>query len=305
MCHDVLDKDHVYFENHGDYLTNGALRLIRQVHHSYKINKVAKLPLKKVWYPYNLDESKISQSAKNVFIVFDSNQQVYNEAYLHYLKNKFNGHLVLMLVNTISSIKSHDPNFFNKVYDRIFTTDLKDSRDYNYQYLPGLYSKTQVNEDPSSKNDLFFIGANKGRLEFLHEIAKKMEYNDVHYSINIIGVEEKDQLDFEDLHYNNRMNYQQVLHETQSTNCILEVVQEGQSSLTLRAIEAIVYNKKLITNNEWTKESAFYNPKYIQIYNNVDEIDVDFIKEKVDVDYEYDHLYSPLRLLERIEKLLG
>jgi hypothetical protein len=87
------------------------------------------------------------------------------------------------------------------------------------------------------------------------------------------------------------------------TNCILEVVQNNQAAVTLRTLEAIYYGKKLLTNNKNIKKYSFYNPKYIQVFSDVNEIDFDFVKKKIDVRYEYHNECSPINLLKYIVRM--
>ena len=49
-----------------------------------------------------------------------------------------------------------------------------------------------------------------------------------------------------------------------------EIVQPGQGGLTIRTLEALFYNKKLITNNESITEYDFYNADNIFIYKEQD-----------------------------------
>ena len=67
------------------------------------------------------------------------------------------------------------------------------------------------------------------------------------------------------------------------SNCILDYNQEGQVGLTLRPMEALFLEKKLITNNKDIKNYDFYNPSNIFILgeNNIEDI-----KEFINKPYE-------------------
>lgn len=82
----------------------------------------------------------------------------------------------------------------------------------------------------------------------------------------------------------------------------MENVQPGQSGVTLRYYEAIVYNKKLLTNNKFVKRLPFYNPKFMYIYEKVEDIDIEWIKKEEMVDYKYNDEFSPVKLIEDIKK---
>lgn len=83
------------------------------------------------------------------------------------------------------------------------------------------------------------------------------------------------------------MPYEVVLKRTLEANCVLEIVRPGQVGFTLRTFEAVVYNKKLLTNNEHIKEFQFYNPSYMKVFKSVEDIDWKWVKERNAVNYHY------------------
>ena len=62
-----------------------------------------------------------------------------------------------------------------------------------------------------------------------------------------------------------------------NTDCIVEVVKEGQTGVSLRTCEAIAFNKKLLTNNVQIKEMPFYDSRFISVFTDSDEIDTEFV----------------------------
>ena len=71
---------------------------------------------------------------------------------------------------------------------------------------------------------------------------------------------------------------------------------------TLRALEAVILNKKFLTNNKRIVDLPFYNPKYIQIFDNPEKIDFEFIKREENINYHYKEECSPTRLIEKIHE---
>ena len=70
-------------------------------------------------------------------------------------------------------------------------------------------------------------------------------------------------------------------------------MQIGQSGVTLRSIEAILFNKKLITTNKSIKKYDFYNPNQIFILENENYSDIikflhtKFTPAPLDILYQY------------------
>ena len=86
---------------------------------------------------------------------------------------------------------------------------------------------------------------------------------------------------------------------------ILEVVQEGQVAPTLRPYEAVIYNRKLLTNNPNIKKFPYWDSKYMRYFSCVEDIDWKWVKDNTEVDYKYDGRFSPNKLLEDICIRLG
>lgn len=93
-----------------------------------------------------------------------------------------------------------------------------------------------------------------------------------------------------------------MISEVLKCNCILDALSPGQTGVSTRYYEAVCYNKKLLTNNKDVLNFPFYNPQYMKIYQNPEDIDWNWVKERVPIDYHYDKRFSPLRLLEWVEQ---
>ena len=89
---------------------------------------------------------------------------------------------------------------------------------------------------------------------------------------------------------------QQPLHCPQLRDAI-----QFQKALTLRPYEAVVYNRKLLTNNRSILDFKYYNSRYMQLFERAEEIDWDWIAADTEVDYGYQGDYSPRKLLELLE----
>ena len=62
------------------------------------------------------------------------------------------------------------------------------------------------------------------------------------------------------------ISYSENMNNISKTRCLVEIVQDGQAGLTLRALEAMFLHKKLLTNNRRINEFEFYNSNNIFIY---------------------------------------
>lgn len=87
------------------------------------------------------------------------------------------------------------------------------------------------------------------------------------------------------------------------SNCILEVLIEGMTGATLRYNEAVCYNKKLLTNNKNIVNLPFYDPRYMRVFDSPDDIDVEWVRKQVPIDYHYDGRFSPTHIIDEILEL--
>ena len=104
-------------------------------------------------------------------------------------------------------------------------------------------------------------------------------------------------------YYKKWMPYEKVISQTMATNCIFEVLQDNQYGQSLRYFEAVCFNKKLLTNNKNIKNLPFYNEKYMKIFEEIDDIDYDWVKKREEINYNYNNEFSPIFLIDKIDEL--
>jgi hypothetical protein len=147
---------------------------------------------------------------------------------------------------------------------------------------------------------LFFLGLDKGRLSSLTSIYEKSIQKGISTDFTIINESIEEFTKKGLVVQNKRVSYADSINKLQNAGCILEIVSPDQNGLSLRAIEAIVFNKKLITNNKAILNSPYYNKKYMSYFEFINDIDFDFILNTVVVNYEYNGDFSPIKLMESI-----
>ena len=174
-------------------------------------------------------------------------------------------------------------------FDRIYTFDEHDCQRYGINFLPQFLSFTSKQYVTSKENSViqktntcFYVGEyTPFRADLLSDIElnlKKYSYlSDFHL------VAKENVTNYPICCKNDKLTYIQNLKKTQESDVIVEINRPEQSGLTLRALEAIFFNKKLITNNKKIIEHEFYNPKRVFIWGN-DSVDSfeDFLKGSVE-----------------------
>ena len=193
----------------------------------------------------------------------------------------------------------------NTLFNQIYTVDEEDAKMYGFKYNLTPYSKIEMDEE--TKYDIYFCGATKNRQLLVIDIAKKFK-NRVKTKWDLFYIKENEKnldelkglLDIKKI--SNMKVYRDTLKYVAQSNCILELITEEQSAkYTLRDYEAIVYGKKLLTNNKNIFDFPYYDSRYMKYFKSVEDIDVDWLKNREHVEYLFgNELFSPTKLLYRI-----
>jgi hypothetical protein len=278
-----------------------ALTVLHHIHFSFAINRKIQLPFQNVWKAlYSLETVRFDSVKKYCVIYTDVSAARTDLKYLAKLKERKNITMVLVMVNTMArrgSLIEKRMAFF----DLIYSFDQRDCDKYGFIYHPTNYSMVDM-ENEAVVNDAFYVGVSKGRAETIAAVQKRITSQGGKAEFYISGLESGEKKR-EGIHYDHWLNYRQVLDYIRTSNCIVEIMDGKQEGVTLRTMEAICYNKKLLTNNPVMRESKYFRTGNIQVFENPDEIDVDFVKNQEKVDYEYEGEFSPIHLIEHINHL--
>ncbi|POD95602.1 hypothetical protein BV924_14820 [Pectobacterium odoriferum] len=214
---------------------------------------------------------------------------------------------VLLLKNIVSYNKKFNINEAKNTFNKIYSFDEEDCRKYNLELLNQMFPFTIERaslflESNHIKEiyDVYYLGKEKNRRKEINETYDILKKSDLNLKFLIFTENKKE---------NNRYNFIQKpipyienLINVINSKAVLEVNIEGQSGLTLRALEAIFFNKKLITNNISIMNYDFYSPNRVFILgvNNLSHIN-EFLEKKIErVNQNILMNYSPDFILKKI-----
>ena len=308
--HDVIFSD-LYNDNRVHVLRgqskipkNKLLKFLHRIHFSGRLNKFFEVPFKSIW-SYSLREIKWSKG-KKYYVVFQCNPAPISIQYLNELKESYDVSYFLLLLDSWNSVFVQKAMKYisANIFDAIFTFDETDAKIHNLHYCYVPYSLVNYDHDVDVvRQDLYFMGSNKGRLKIQHDIFELSMENDVSAYFRIVGVKREFQKFTGKIIYNSPILYSDSIEEVIGSNCILDILSSGQTGATLRYYEAVCYNKKLLTNNKNVVNLPFYNPDYIHVFEKPEDIDWNWVKERIPVDYHYDGRFSPTHLIDKIIEL--
>jgi len=141
-------------------------------------------------------------------------------------------------------------------------------------------------------HDFSFVGRDKGREEYLKSLKSSFEDNDLTMKINIRKNNKRDSI-----------CYEEYLTQICQARCVVDIAQKQQVGLSLRPLEAMMYKRKLITNNINVKKYSFYHPNNVYVVGDIYDVDdiSDFMeKPYVDVPENIKEEYSVEKVIEQI-----
>lgn len=242
------------------------LRILREI-----CFRIPFLP-KKCWYNYAISEKQYSY-----IIVFDT---LITSDFLNWLKKiQPHAHIHFAYMNMVGNARHILPTKIPQGIS-VWTYDEADRKKYNLHFFRNNpYFKCYVKPLTEPKYDVMFVGADKGRANYLLSLEKKL---------NLMGlrtcfiITKDGRFSKNKPFYKNPISYDELTTIVSESRSVLNVVMPNQTGVSMRDIESIMFGVKLITTNKSIKEKDFYHPNNIFELDglNVDGI-LDFLKKPV------------------------
>ena len=273
------------------------------LHYTYRFD----IPFKFVWgrfyalhkYPFQPEETYI------VLFMNGSFRKHFDRHYLEKIKRKHpNVKLALLLFDHSTYFGAIRCLQMRDVFDYAFSFDVEDCRKYNMEKFYTCFSIPEnLQKEKRLESTAYFVGSSAGRLDLLKRTFAKITKEVENCKFYITEVPETETTPISGVIYNTPIPFQQEMQMAYNTNCVIEVMKPNQTGITLRVCEAVLFNKKLLTNNKSIKQLPFYDARYMSVFSDANDVDVDFLKAELDVQYDYHGEFSPVRILERIIQL--
>lgn len=166
-------------------------------------------------------------------------------------------------------------------FDYIFSFDSRDCEKYGFYFRPSFYlNEIEQNKIEYSKRkyDIYYVGRLRSRerykmIEEFYNYSQKINLN-CYLKLYINKELEKYLPDnyIKDLIIKEMIPYDKNIDIIKNSKCVLDLNVPDQEGLTLRSIEAIGSETKIITTNTLIKEYDFYNDKNIYCIEKIEDI---------------------------------
>lgn len=175
---------------------------------------------------------------------------------VRYLKHRWPGSRVIVWYrNPVSA--SLPPDALDRSACELWSFDPADCAAYGMGYNPQFY----IPRDPSpavSGPDAFFVGQEKGRGQVLARLEQALQAAGCQTRFCLVGVNSP------------RLPYREIVRQAASARVMVDCPCQGQTGLTLRPLEALFYQKKLITTSPGIRQQPFYHPDNIFVWGEDD-----------------------------------
>lgn len=268
ICFYDLRNDEKYIFMDGFY-SNKILDLLQKIMCSEFINSYYEIPFKEIFF---FKFPKINRNDEVFFIFLQNSRwllQYKNGKYIDYLhKNFVNGKIVLYLRDLVSNTKNYPYELLNRKCDYVISYDQGECKKFGFINVKSYYSQIVNPLNFNIQYDVYFCGKAKGREQELLKLYDKLSASGFICLFFITNVPKNKIIKRTGIIYNKSLSYKKNIELLCKSKCILEVIQNGSTGETLRVMEAITYNKKLISNNDELKKQDYYNPSQIIIYKD-------------------------------------
>ena len=159
-------------------------------------------------------------------------------------------------------------------YYRVWTYDEYDSQKYGLRLNKvSSYFKNYVKPKEKTEYDVLYVGADKGRGEYLLELESKMKAIGLRTKFIIVA---ERRLDKKKSYYQKRLKYTEIIDLIVKSKSILNVALENQMGVTVRDMESMFFDVKLLTTNKNIINTDVYHPNNVFI---IDGFNLDGLQE--------------------------
>jgi len=149
---------------------------------------------------------------------------------------------------------------------KAYTFDPRDAREFGIELTEQVFRHDPLPADAATPKDLdlYFIGTDKGRLPELVRWKDRFEQQGLRTHFHIVA-DRRTTYGTQDraLVTDACIPYASNLEFVRRSRCLLELLQGTQSGPTMRSVEALFFDCKLITNNAAIVDCEFYDPSRI------------------------------------------
>lgn len=316
---DVVGREDVCYVAGPQANKRGLGKMLYRAHFNKKLNSACQLPFKGLW-----NRSYFTPPFKDdkplCFVLFRDwvSPDAYT-GYIQWLKRRYPGAKFVWFLHDF--LENHNDFYtgavldiekYKQVFDLVFSCHPSEALQYGLIFHKVPISKL-FDESPVPECDVLFVGKDKGRLDRLTRIYDVLTSKGARCRFFVSGASrttvepEREGIVLLD----SPMPYRTSQEWISRSNCLLELRCDARAGETLRASEALIYGKKLITDYTALQDSPDFtadNIRFLASDDDAEGVELSFMTHTLNVSPEKTEAYrkqlSPAAFLEEIDTLL-
>lgn len=201
----------------------------------------------------------------------------------------------------VKAAERQDMDKLKRYMNRLYIYDESEAERFDISFHQSFFSKNFKDVNNLEEiYDIAFVGHAKNRYDELIRVYEKLTDAGLKCHFYISGVPKDKQKYTDDIIYcdivlDNRRHFEYIA----TARCLLELKLDSTDALTSRPKYAVIYGKKILSNNMLIKDFKYYKHRMMQYYSDVSSINVDFFRWSNE-SYGYEDDYSPMKFLNAI-----
>ncbi|MBO4284023.1 MAG: hypothetical protein J5958_05290 [Clostridia bacterium] len=149
---------------------------------------------------------------------------------------------------------------------RIYSYSRQDSEKYGLNHFNDFYLIDYPVEKSEIVNDMFYLGTDKNRIQFLSDFAS-MIGDDYSFEFDVLLDKKSARPDGADgiTYLSDYISFDEYIKKVNAARCLVDF--NNHFNITFRTIESMVFGKKYITNNPEIVHMDFYHENNILVVN--------------------------------------
>ncbi len=260
----VFDKKNICYiraKEKKDYCFDGIKTMGYDIIVPYRGNNLLMRVFREIWFRLNLPKKEIwfnrAVKTKNVDIFIIKDPLIIAEFIFWVKENHPNSRIIFEYDNRVSW--SLNPDKIDERVAEKWTYDADDASKYGMRLKHGAYLDIyRIIPQKEKSIDVLYLGRDKGRLNELIDLEKTFDRMGLKTKFHICA--DRKFMRYKNRRYQKNMLYQEYLEFLKQSRAILNIVQNGQNSITMREYEAVFDGIKCITSNQGIYGFEFYHP---------------------------------------------
>lgn len=245
----------------GDYCFDGIRQLGYRIMLPYRDHNLIMRCLREAWFRLKLPAKHIwynpacKRAEAELFIVRDS---LMSPEYLAWMRKHHPDARIILDYDNLART-TLDPDSVTDPSIEKWTYDVGDAEKYGMKMKGGgYYDGWHCKKTIPPAHDIVYVGRDKGRAEQMFEMEDQFKALGLKTYFHICA--DRRFLRWMKPYYKKLLPYAEYLDLIGNTRSILNIVQEGAVSITMREVEALYHSVKCITNNPLVKQMRHYHP---------------------------------------------